>query len=307
MRVGIASVVLAVALAAAGLLLWHRSAHRLPPAVPPGGSAAQSSPTRTREQGREELPTPAVGHPSGGGDRASASGRPQPDSYAMPSPAKHGPDETALASIARYADPAVPVPVRVEELKRLAAAADEVSLRTLMAVGDADTYLNFAAVEALGTVKGKPAVDEYLNAKLAAADARVLCAAVRSLAAIEGEKAVPAIGRVLKENRQRPDGYQDDVSAACVESLGAIGSASAVPILKAEFDEVVGITLMYSYGSKVVKALQQIGDPAAQPILMAYADRLDKAAGGMLDNPMGQQYLTGKAKEAREAAAALKR
>ena len=152
-----------------------------------------------------------------------------------------------------------------------------------------------------------PGIAEYLTGKLTDPDSRMICAAVKSLAAIEGDRAVKPIAGVLKSNRSRPDGHQDDVCAACVEALGAIRAASAVPVLKIEMEETVGVTLLHEYGSRVVQALKQIGDTAGRPILLAYVDRLTVEAAKMVDNPMGQHYILGKIKEARDAAEALEK
>ena len=211
----------------------------------------------------------------------------------------------ARRNVERFADASVPVARRLAALDELARKGDRASAETLMAVGDEITYLNYAAVEALGKVKTAE-VAEYLAGKLADPDSRVLCAAVRSLAAVDGEKAVAPISRVLQANRSRPDGHHDDVCGACVEALGAIGSSRAIPALAAEFEQTFGVTLRHDYGSKLVKALKQIGDPAARPALLAYAERLAKEEAGMADNPMGQSYLQAKVKEARDAAESLR-
>ncbi|MDI6775328.1 MAG: hypothetical protein QME60_08075 [Verrucomicrobiota bacterium] len=232
---------------------------------------------------------------------------PVPSTGAAPESSVHGEGLNAgvAEQLAYFKNAAIPAAERLGHIEELARRGDDLAMNILKALGDEDTYLNYEGVEALGKVKGRADVAEYLKGKLAAPDSRMLCAAVRSLAAIEGESAAPAIAGVLNANRTRPDGHHDNVCAACVESLAAIRAASVIPILKAEFEETVGVTLLHEYGSKLVKALRDIGDPAGRPILLAYVDRLVKEEQAMTDNPMGREYLRDKIREAHDAAAAL--
>ena len=82
-------------------------------------------------------------------------------------------------------------------------------------------------------------------------------------------------------------------------------SASAVPVLEAELRETVGVTLQYVYGSQVVKALAATGRIEAKPVLLAYAERLNRELPKYDDNPMGKRYMEGKIAEARQAAEGL--
>ena len=166
-----------------------------------------------------------------------------------------------------FEDSSIPVADRLRQLETIGRSGRADAVKILKLLGNRNTYLNYAAVEALGCVKADD-VQGYLVAKLTDPDARVICAAVRSLAAVAGVNAVDSIGAVLRANRSRPDGYQDNVCGACVAALGSIRSAAAVPLLKAEFEETVGVTLMHEYGSKVVNALRQIGDKSARPALL---------------------------------------
>jgi HEAT repeat protein len=170
-----------------------------------------------------------------------------------------------------------------------------------MALGDEETYLNYAAVEALGHMT-QPGIAQYLEDKLEHADPKVLCAAIHSLSLIAGEAAVSHIIETLHSNTVRPDGYQKLVCSACVKALGRIRTASAVPVLKQELTQTVGRYMQYDYGSTVVDALMEIGDPAGHPVLLAYANRLKHLQQGMTDNPMGQYYLDRKIEETLAAA-----
>jgi HEAT repeat protein len=171
-----------------------------------------------------------------------------------------------------------------------------------MTLGDTYTYLNFAAVEALGNVK-TPEVARYLEGKTGDKDPKIVVAAMQSLTQVQGADAIPAIAATLAANRQRPDGFQDTVCAAGVKALGEIGSPLAIPALAEEFEKTVGKTLQHEYGSQVVAAFKAIGDPAGVPALEAYALRLQTQRDAMGKNPMGQHYLEGKIKEVREAIA----
>lgn len=224
---------------------------------------------------------------------------------AEPPDLRETPSEIRLR-IEHFGDTAVPVAQRLRELEQLGTKGDEESVSVLKAVGDAETYLNYAAIEALGRAR-LPGVTEYLAEKLSNPDSRVVCAAVKSLATLEGAKAVSKIGVTLKANRSRSDGHQDLVCGTCVEALGAIGVPAAIPLLGAELKETRGVTLSYTYGSQVVAALKKIGDPAGRPVLLEYADQLAVEAKSKPPDPMVQEYLQGLIREARNAAETLGR
>jgi HEAT repeat protein len=215
-----------------------------------------------------------------------------------------GSDQDIARLVLHFQDPAVAVAERLKELEALVRRGDAFTASVLECLGDKRTYLNYAAVEALGRVQ-EPGVADYLKGKLTDGDPRVLAAAVRSLAKQQGDAAVPSIAAVVKGNRQRPDGFQDTVCAACVQALADTKSPRAIPLLDAELRETVGTTLQYEYGSQVVQALVAIHDSAARPVLLAYADRLTAQEQKAGNNLMGQRYMQAKIKEARDAAEAL--
>jgi len=204
------------------------------------------------------------------------------------------------ASIARFADASIPLEKRMAEIEQLGQRGDADAVQTLMTLGDTYTYLNFQAIEALGRVK-TPEVARYLVGKTNDTDPKIVAAAMRSLAQVQGAEAIPVIAATLAANRQRPDGFQDTVCAAGVKALGGIGSAQAIPALAEEFEKTVGKTLQHEYGSQVVAAFKAIGDPSGVPALEAYAQRLQTQRDAMGKNPMGQHYLEDKIKEVREA------
>lgn len=226
----------------------------------------------------------------------------------LPAPASLSAVENLSAEVRErvrhFEDAGVPVAKRLAELDELAKKGDGEAAAILMALGNEHTYLNYAAVQALGGVKAT-GVAEYLAGKLADPDPRVICAAVKSLVRQKGDAAAADIAATVKANRQRPDGYQDTVCAACAEALGEMRSAKAVPVLEAELKEAVGVTLQHEYGSQVVRALAATGRMEARPVLLAYAERLSRELPKYDDNPMGKRYIEEKIAEARQAAEGL--
>lgn len=213
-------------------------------------------------------------------------------------------DQDVARLVLHLQDPAIGAMERLKEIEALAQQGGAFAAQVLEGLGDAQNYLNYAAVTALGKVQA-PGVTDYLKSKLTDGDPRVLSAAVGSLAKQQGAAAVQDITAVVKRNRQRADGFQDTVCAACVQALADTKSPLAIPLLDAELRESVGTTLQYAYGSQVVQALAVINNSAARPVLLAYANRLTVQAQKAGDNPMGQLYLQEKIREALTAAEAL--
>jgi len=191
---------------------------------------------------------------------------------------------------------AIDADVREKSIMELGRRGGPDAISKLMALGNADTYFNFAAVNALATLP-TPAVAAYLEAKCFHADPRMVSAAVSSLAKVEGAAAVPKIADVLERNRIRDDGFQDLICAQCVNTLKELDVSSALPVLVLELEKTVGVSLQYEYGSAVVSAMGKIGDPAGLAALEAYAERL-KALKVRPSNPeMGVQYFQSKIDE----------
>jgi len=268
----------------------------VPPAVP-----AEVVPVShlSPEQTPPPLPTPTADVPF------------EPPSATTPEPLPPVPvtpgavaERTVDPAVARLVDASIPLETRSSEVEQLGKRGDANAVRTLMQLGDTEDYLNYKAVEVLGSVK-TPEVARYLEGKLGAADPKIAAYAMQSLAQIEGAEAIPAIAAAIAANRQRPDGFQDTVCAAGVKALGEIGSAKAIPALAEEFEKAVGKTLLHEYGSQVVAAIKAIGDASGAPVLKDYLVRLEKEHAAMADNPMGQRYLEGKIKETNEALASL--
>jgi hypothetical protein len=310
--------------AVAGLVaigLWLRLRPAAPDDKPPtlaldeyGLAIVQPLPDQASAQ---SLFPDAAGDPSES-DRPDASfpGALPPDAARVTPPASASPERgqasgpapaewtaSMQAELDRLELPTVPIKDRLKALEDLGRLGDARSVAILKALGDRNTYLDYAAVEALGRVRTGTGAD-YLADKLDHADSRVICAAVRSLAAVQGEAALPRIVAALQAHRTRADGHQDVVRTACVEALGSLGVSAGVPPLKNELDLAVS-DLGYEYAASVVAALRQIADPAAIPVLRAYIVRLEKDYAAMTDNPMGQDYLREKIRETEAALRAL--
>jgi HEAT repeat protein len=204
------------------------------------------------------------------------------------------PDIDAFLGMTRNA--AIDADIREKSILELGRRGGPDAVRKLMALGNEDTYFNFAAVNALGAIQG-PEVARYLEEKCFHADPRMVAAAVSSLAQIEGAAAVPPIAVVLERNRHRDDGHQDWVCSACVKALGDLAVPSAWSVLALELEKTVGVTLHYEYGSKVVAALGEIGNPACREALSAYMERLQAAKGKHFGNPKGEHYFQSKIDE----------
>ncbi|MEO5367849.1 MAG: hypothetical protein H7831_16110 [Magnetococcus sp. WYHC-3] len=263
--------------------------------VPPAVPAPAAGPTPTQATSplaplpSDSLPTPTAAVPS-----------------APPAPVTPGAvaERTVDPAVAHLVDASIPVETRSSEVEQLGKIGDANAVRTLMQLGDTEDYLNYKAVEVLGSVKTSE-VARYLEGKLGAADPKIVAYAMQSLTQVQGAEAIPAIAAAIAANRQRPDGYQDTVCAAGVKALGEIGSAKAIPALAEEIEKTVGKTLLHEYGSQVVAAIKAIGDASGAPALKGYLARLEKEHAAMAGNPMGQQYLEGKIKETNEALASL--
>ena len=204
--------------------------------------------------------------------------------------------------IERCKNPNVPLEERRQGIAALGREGSGRSIRALMTLGSEKTYLNWAAIEALGRIpKGAatPEVAEYLESKLFDADARVVGAAMIGLANVSGEGAIPSIADAMKRNRVRPDGFQELVLSMGVSALETIGSPKGVPVLTAELarSEEKGWTL--DYGSRVISAIGRLGTAEGSNASEAYANRL---AARFPTDPLAAGYFTKKIDEARAVA-----
>jgi hypothetical protein len=191
-------------------------------------------------------------------------------------PAKPSKSEVETV-LARIRDTTRPLEERKKELVELGRRKDAGALNILKAVGEARVYLNWAAVEAIGSFAKspeKPAAAAYLQGKLSNQDSQLACAAIRGYATLMGEVCIPELADVLRNNRERPDGHQEIVCAAAVKALMETGSTAAVPALLGELarSEEKGWSL--EYGSNVLAALLAIGTAGGRAGAAAYAQRL---------------------------------
>lgn len=244
---------------------------------------------------------PAASPGATGEVRQAGSGADAPD----PSTARQEPQpsgEWVRARLAALKDSSRPLARREAEVAELARRGDARAVEVLTALGDERTYLNGAAVRALGAVRDpalKPGVEKYLAARVQHEDSAIACAAARSLAAIRGEAAIPDLALALRANRRRPDGHQEMVCSAIVKALEETGSPLAVPPLAAELERSGDKGWSLEYGSKIVHALRQLRTPEAGAAVSAYADRLEARKPA---DPLAGAYYAEKIAEAREAA-----
>jgi HEAT repeat protein len=228
-----------------------------------------------------------------GGERPTAV--PGRDAGAPPSGSRTGEGpvsaEVVRSRVAELKDASRPLAEREEAVAGLGRQGDAGSVAVLMALGNERAYLNRAAVEALGAVRGaalRPGVEEYLSAKLVNDDSQLACAAARSLARLKGAAAVPELAAALVSNRQRADGHQEIVCSAIVKALEEICSPAAVPALSTELarSEEQGWSL--EYGSRIVLALRQIRAPEGGAAASAYAVRLEARKPA---DPLARKYF----------------
>lgn len=216
---------------------------------------------------------------------------------------EHQPDSLQSA-LEYFADTNVPLKMRLAQVEMMGTNANPESVAILMVLGDEPIFVNYAAVEALGHVRSREVI-EYVSGKLSAKDPKVVSAAVGSITMLLEDSAVPVLEETLDRNRHRDDGYQGMVCGACVKALGQTRSPLALPILKKELVAVLAHGSNYEYGSEIVSAFGKVGMPGDSAALLAYSDALQEELAKYSDNPEGHAYISGKIKEAQDAATLL--
>jgi hypothetical protein len=205
--------------------------------------------------------------------------------------------QTVASRAAVLEDVRIPLNLRRAELRRMSAAGDEVSARALITVAGRPTYLNRFAVESLGAMRGNPAEAEVrvlLTTNLDNADALMATASIRAYGRLCRETAVPALAGVLARAGDRQDGFCEMVASAAVETLAGLGSADAVPVLAGELGRAGNAPWSLEYGSRVIRALEQLNGTTAAADIRAYAARLtaarpaDPLAGGYYDTKIAE-------------------
>ncbi|MBN1808087.1 MAG: HEAT repeat domain-containing protein [Planctomycetes bacterium] len=261
----------------------------------PAGTSGSADHSGPADDPIPPRPAPVNTHPR------EISGSVQPPAAPAPQPL---PQAEAAVVARELNDVSIPLSARTARIRELAARGDGVSIRILMDLGDADVYLSAAAVEALGTVRSpgaKATVTDYLRGKLGSTDLKVLSAAIKGLGNLAGDSAIPELERIIRENRVRPDGYEQMVLIAAVETLQHIGIPECTPILVEELGRSEDKGWSLAYGSVLVEALKQIRTPEGKTALLAYADRL---AERRPDDPLAGRHYDDKVAEARAAAGA---
>ncbi len=169
----------------------------------------------------------------------------------------------------------------VQELGRRARHADAGAVATLLAVSGRPGPLVAPAHRALRRVEEslRPAIVAAIRPRLAHREVSVVLAATALLGHIGGAAAIPRLDAILRDNRQRPDGFAQQVREGAARALAQIGDAQAVPTLEREL-RWIATTAMQSeldYGDEVVEALRSTRTAAAVPALKRYAAALHQA------------------------------
>lgn len=275
--------VLAFSAGVAGLALV------LPPDAP-GVSSRASGPSTKRSRQALESPSPVPSRPLRSGSRAA--------------PTRSGPGKTVPApsgrqadSLAFFSDTTTSLAQRRERVRELARRGDPRSLRLLMHLGDSHRFLNWAAVEALGRCDGT-GVSTYLEEKLHHPNHQVVRAAVAAYARLRGREAATELVDVLRENRNRPDGYGEDIRGDIVQLLGKLRAVEATAALVEELSRAGEAGWSMEYGSVLVRALARIGNHEARLALERYAGLL---AGRLPADPLARKYYLARLAEVRQA------
>lgn len=283
----------------------NRIAGSTPPPPSEGKADRTLSPGQGLDGGKTGKPTMANKTPQspttsekvlqGGVSSSAPSGNPV-------STAKSSSPDQETGGMTWFKNPSIPIKTRQAEIQNLAARADAGAQQELMAIGNAEIYLNREAVEALGAFAQSPqkqAVAAYLREKMGSKDCLMASAAARGYARLMGADGVGNLAEALKNNRERLDGHQQLVQTSIVVALGEQGSVAAVEPLKAELGRSEESDWRLDYGSAVVKALRRSGTEEARRAMLAYADRL---AARIPSDPMAKEYFEAKISEARAAA-----
>lgn len=221
---------------------------------------------------------------------------------AMPATTTPGAPNAPEEVIAFLKDTSNPLEKREKFITDLARRGDADALRALKATADAEIYLNWAAVKAMGDIRDSRLQDEaaaFLAAKFRDPDSRIVCESIRSYGKLRGEQAVEEIVEAIKANRVRPDGHQDIVANAGVKLLGEIASPKAFPFLKEETGRATETNWNLEYGSEIIRAMKNIAIPEARNAMLAYADLLSAR---IPEDPLAKKYFEDKIAEAKASA-----
>lgn len=260
-----------------------------------------SVPSRPASKPAEETPV-VVSAPADSTktvESAAAAHTPKPAEAPASTPTEEPtpPADDVRAELERFTDTKRPIKQRRRDISLLAKRGDDRSIEILMALGDENTYLNWAAVEALGQCL-KPEVTEYVKGKLEAKEKRVMCAAIRIYARHMGEAAVPELADLLKKNRTRPDGWEVQVQSEIVKVMAGLNDPKTVPVLTEELGRYKEQGWNLEYGSVVVAALGRVGTPDAHSAIKTYADGL---VGMKPEDPLARRHYEDKIAEAQSA------
>ena len=214
-------------------------------------------------------------------------------------------DPSLQSALAYFTNARIPLAERKARVAELGHSKEARAFDTLTALANSGTYLNRAAVQALAGMSN-PDAARFVTSKLADVNTHevtFLCECIRAVGRMGAADAGQAIGRAMELARAREDGHAVPIRKACVEALGTLRQAEAVPVLKAELEHMCAQKrLDLAHGAVIVDAYAAIGAPAAGVILSNYADFLEAR---MPSEPMPRQYFEEQIADARAVAQAL--
>lgn len=312
-KIAVLVLVIGVVGAVALVRLWNKDMPEPPPVddvnTPPAETIKPPPQTPAATPAVPTVSLPASPVPQKGPDAAVSNTAPR-TAVLTPPPPPPPPVGTptapaspiALAFVEKMKDTKVAVENRQAEITRIAATKTPEAFESLTAVANARIYLNWAAVESLGSFRGTQselAAKQYLYPRINDEDSQIACAAIRGYATLAGTEAIPALAQALQTNRTRPDGHQEIVCSAIVKAMQETGSTDTVPALRAELERSNEKGWSLEYGSKLVAALRFNVNDEARAAMTAYADRLQAT---IPEDKLAKKYYEDKIAEARAAA-----
>ncbi len=159
----------------------------------------------------------------------------------------------------------------VDKLAKLATDGSDEAFRLLVKLAREKRYVQKFVVEALGRTKKAEAVS-VLGDFISHETPGVAVRAARALGELGLPEGIKPLLRGLSQNRNRPDGYGEEIRREIVLSLSKLRATEAVGALGAELDAEEDISLK----NLVAQALGEIGSADALPYLNRYIEYLKK-------------------------------
>jgi hypothetical protein len=204
-----------------------------------------------------------------------------------------------------------------QALAAAAASGDAVAIRMLLRLAEEPGF-ECQALVALGGVRRPEAQAEVavrLTSLLASPTNEIRFVAIRSLARVRGDAAVPQVVAFVDRSLNTRDGFEQAAGCAGVAALGEIRSDAGVSALAGLLKGGARPDWLPDFGSEVLATLRRLLAPApGQPALpeptieavrnaaRCYAADLRRKLPGP-DNPPGRAYIEAKIRETEELAA----